>query len=147
MNDIYRAIPHRPPFLFVDEIIAESPTGLVARRTFRNEDFFYAGHYPGNPITPGVILCEAAFQTAAVFLVRKLVARGQSASGLTPVLSRIGEAKFKRMVRPGDTVEIEVTEKETVQKFHFLRGVLRKDGKPVLALEFALALLPAGDAE
>jgi 3-hydroxyacyl-[acyl-carrier-protein] dehydratase len=147
MNDILRAIPHRPPFLFVDEIVSERPDGLVARRTFRAEDFFYAGHYPGNPITPGVILCEAAFQTAAVFLVRQLIAQGHSAAGLTPVLSRIREAKFKRMVKPGDTVEIEVTEKETVQKFHFLRGVLRKDGKPVLALEFALALLPAEEAE
>jgi 3-hydroxyacyl-[acyl-carrier-protein] dehydratase len=143
MNDIYRAIPHRPPFLFVDEIVSERPDGMVARRTFKAEDFFYAGHYPGNPITPGVILCEAAFQTAAVFLVRKLIAQGHSAAGLTPVLSRIGEAKFKRMVKPGDTVEIDVTEKETVQQFHFLRGVLRKDGKPVLTLEFALALLPA----
>jgi 3-hydroxyacyl-[acyl-carrier-protein] dehydratase len=145
MNDIHRAIPHRPPFLFVDEIVSERPDGMVCRRTFRAEDFFYAGHYPGNPITPGVILCEAAFQAAAVFLVRKLVAQGHSATGLTPVLSRIGEAKFKRMVKPGDTVEIEVTEKETVQKFHFLRGVLRKEGKPVLALEFALALLPQGE--
>jgi len=143
MNDIYRAIPHRPPFLFVDEIVSERPDGMVARRTFKAEDFFYAGHYPGNPITPGVILCEAAFQTAAVFLVRKLIAQGHSADGLTPVLSRIGEAKFKRMVKPGDTVEIDVTEKETVQQFHFLRGVLRKEGKPVLTLEFALALLPA----
>jgi 3-hydroxyacyl-[acyl-carrier-protein] dehydratase len=145
MNDIYRAIPHRPPFLFIDEIVAERPDGLVARRTFRAEDFFYAGHYPGNPITPGVILCEAAFQAAAVFLVRKMAALGQAADGLTPVLSRIGEAKFKRMVRPGETVEIEVTEKETIQQFHFLRGVLRKDGKPVLTLEFALALLPPGE--
>jgi 3-hydroxyacyl-[acyl-carrier-protein] dehydratase len=136
MNDIYRAIPHRPPFLFVDEIVSERPDGMVARRTFKAEDFFYAGHYPGNPITPGVILCEAAFQTAAVFLVRKLIAQGHSADGLTPVLSRIGEAKLKRMVK---------TEKETVQQFHFLRGVLRKDGKPVLTLEFALALLPSGE--
>jgi 3-hydroxyacyl-[acyl-carrier-protein] dehydratase len=147
MNDVYRAIPHRPPFLFVDEIVSERPDGMVARRTFKAEDFFYAGHYPGNPITPGVILCEAAFQTAAVFLVRKLVAQGQSSTGLTPVLSRIGEAKFKRIIKPGDTVEIDVTEKETVQQFHFLRGVLRKDGKPVLTLEFALALLPSDTAD
>jgi 3-hydroxyacyl-[acyl-carrier-protein] dehydratase len=116
--------------------------GLVARRTFRGDEFYFAGHYPGNPITPGVILCEAVFQAAAVYLVKKLSAGGASADGLTPVLTRIGEAKFKRMVRPGDTIEIEVTEKETLQKFHFLRGVVRKDGKPALSLEFALALLP-----
>ena len=147
MNEIYRTIPHRPPFLFLDEIVQERADGLIARRTFKAEEFYFAGHYPGNPITPGVILCEACFQAAAVFLVKKLETQGGAAAGLTPVLSRIGEAKFKRMVRPGDTVEIEVTEKETIQKFHFLRGVVRKDGKPVLALEFALALLPAGETE
>ncbi len=147
MNEIQRTIPHRPPFLFLDEIVESRPDGLVARRTFRAEEFYFAGHYPGNPITPGVILCEACFQAAAVHLVKKMETQGGPTAGLTPVLSRIGEAKFKRMVRPGDTVEIEITEKETIQKFHFLRGVVRKDGKPVLALEFALALLPAGEAE
>jgi len=147
MNEIHRAIPHRPPFLFLDEIVSERPDGLVARRTFCAEDFFFAGHYPGNPITPGVILCEAAFQAAAVFLVRKMRAAGEKADGLTPVLSRISEAKFKRMIKPGETVEIEITLKETVQKFQFLRGVLRKGGKVVLTLEFVLALLPAGETE
>ena len=147
MNEIHRTIPHRPPFLFLDEIVQERADGLVARRTFKAEEFYYAGHYPGNPITPGVILCEACFQAAAVFLVQKLEKQGGAAAGLTPVLSRIGEAKFKRMVKPGDTVEIEVTEKETIQKFHFLRGTVRKDGKPVLALEFALALLGPGESE
>ena len=58
-------IPHRPPFLFVDEIVSHDDLGLVAKRTWRAEEDFYRGHYPGAPITPGVLLCEAVFQTAA----------------------------------------------------------------------------------
>ena len=54
---VLQLIPHRPPFLFVDEIVSESPDSLVARRTFRADEDFYKGHYPGAPITPGVILC------------------------------------------------------------------------------------------
>ena len=57
-NEVLGRIPHRPPFLFIDEIVAEGPEGLVARRTWRPEEDFYQGHYPGAPITPGVLLCE-----------------------------------------------------------------------------------------
>ena len=53
-------IPHRPPFLFVDEIVSEAPGTLTAKRTWRAEEDFYRGHYPNAPITPGVLLCEAA---------------------------------------------------------------------------------------
>ena len=61
-------IPHRPPFLFLDEIVIQTPDGLVARRTWRAEEDFYRGHYPGAPITPGVLLCEAVFQAAGCHL-------------------------------------------------------------------------------
>jgi len=57
MSEITQLIPHRPPFLFVDEIVSESAEGLVARRTWRADEDFYRGHYPGAPITPGVLLC------------------------------------------------------------------------------------------
>ena len=67
MSQVTDLIPHRPPFLFVDEIVSESADGLVARRTFRAEEDFFKGHYPGAPITPGVLLCEAVFQTGALF--------------------------------------------------------------------------------
>ena len=73
--DILALIPHRPPFLFVDEIVAESADGLVARRTLRAEEDFYSGHYPGAPITPGVLLCEAVFQTGALLMARLWNAR------------------------------------------------------------------------
>lgn len=141
MIDVPATIPHRPPFLFLDSVSELTETRIVGSRTFHAEEPFYAGHYPGNPITPGVLLCEACFQTGAVFLVKRMEKVGQTAAGLTPVLSRIGEARFKQMVKPGDTITIEVEFKETVSIFHFLRGKIVKDGKVAMTIDFALALV------
>ncbi|WP_232767653.1 3-hydroxyacyl-ACP dehydratase FabZ family protein [Geminisphaera colitermitum] len=71
-------IPHRPPFLFVDEIVSETPDGLVARRTWRADEYFYQGHYPNAPITPGVLLCEATFQAGALYMAKQALAAGVS---------------------------------------------------------------------
>ncbi|MGF1531501.1 MAG: 3-hydroxyacyl-ACP dehydratase FabZ family protein [Puniceicoccaceae bacterium] len=139
--DILSKIPHRPPFLFIDEIVETTPTGATARRTVRAEEPHFEGHYPGNPIMPGVLLCEAVFQTGAYFLVGRAESEGEPVSELTPVLSRIREARFKQMVKPGDELLISVEMLETVTKFHFMKGIVRKGGKTVLTLEFALALI------
>ena len=106
-------------------------SSITAKRTWRAEEFFYEGHYPGNPLTPGVLLCEACFQVGAIFLVQSGKAGGDKLGG-TPVLSRIQEATFKQMVRPGETV---ITEAR------------KEDGKLALTLDFALALLPETKAE
>ncbi len=140
-TDVQATIPHRPPFLFLDRVDELRPDGAVCSRTFRAEEPFYAGHYPGNPITPGVLLCESVFQAGAVYLTKKLQADGGSAEGRTPVLCRIEEARFKGMVFPGDTVSIEVKHAETLQQFHFMTGTVRRDGKAVLTIRFALALV------
>ncbi|MBM3825772.1 MAG: beta-hydroxyacyl-ACP dehydratase [Verrucomicrobia bacterium] len=140
-TDVQATIPHRPPFLFLDRVDELRTDGAVCSRTFRAEESFYAGHYPGNPITPGVLLCESVFQAGAVYLTKKLQAEGGSAEGRTPVLCRIEEAKFKGMVFPGDTVSIEVKHAETLQQFHFMTGTVRRDGKAVLTIRFALALV------
>jgi len=138
MQEILDSIPHRPPFLFVDEVLSSSEVGLTARRQWRTEETFYEGHYPGNPITPGVLLCESVFQTAAVFLAKKYA---DEMAGRTPVLSRIQEAKFKRMVKPGDTCDIEVTFKEAARGFYFMRGRVLKEGKACLIIDFVLAMV------
>lgn len=134
-------IPHRPPFLFVDEVLELDAEHALCARTFRAEEAFYAGHYPGNPITPGVLLCEAVFQASAIFLNKRFEAQGISVEGKTPVLCRIEEAKFKGMVLPGDRVTLEVRPVETLQHFHFMTGTVRKEGKVVLTLRYALALV------
>ena len=141
MIDIPATIPHRPPFLFLDEVVSLTEQGLTARRTVRAEEPQFEGHYPGNPIMPGVLLCEAVFQAAAVYLVKRMELTGETAEGKTPILARIGDARFKQRVVPGDVLTIEVSFKETLAKFHFLTGKVLKDGKPALTIEFALALL------
>ncbi|MEY3852402.1 MAG: hypothetical protein RI910_1382, partial [Verrucomicrobiota bacterium] len=141
LQAVLDTIPHRPPFLFLDRIDEVRADGATCTRTFRADEPFYSGHYPGNPITPGVLLCESVFQAGAVFLTKKLQSEGGAPDGKTPVLCRIEEAKFKGMVKPGDTVSIEVKLVETLQQFHFLTGTVRRDGKAVLTIRFALALV------
>jgi 3-hydroxyacyl-[acyl-carrier-protein] dehydratase len=134
-NEVLSVIPHRPPFLFVDAVLDVRDDGITCERTFRPDEAFYAGHYPGNPITPGVLLCESVFQAAAIFLAGKV-----AVSGGTPVLCRIENARFKSMVRPGDKLQIEVLMQEKLQDFYFMSGKVLCAGKVVLTLRFALTL-------
>lgn len=141
MDEILRTIPHRPPFLFIDEIVEVREDGATCKRTIRMEEPQFEGHYPGNPIMPGVLLCEACFQAGAIYLGKQIEKEGRSLADVTPVLSRIRDARFKQMVKPGDDVVIEVTMKEKVSKFFFMKGKVLKNGKPALTIEFALAML------
>lgn len=137
--EILSLIPHRPPFLFVDEIVNATPRGLVARRTFRPDEEFYKGHYPGAPITPGVLLCEAVFQTAGLYMARKAKAAGMKPGEGVPLIAKISEVRFRSPVYPGDTITIEVTEKESMGGFTMLSGVMSNGTKKVITLDFSVA--------
>ena len=140
MHHVTDLIPHRPPFLFVDRIVAERPDGLVAERTFRADEDFYRGHYPGAPITPGVLLCEAVFQTGALYLVRQSQIAGTSMGAGVPLLAKIGDVRFRNPVYPGDTVIIDVKKKETLGGFTMMSGAVKKaDGTRVLTVDFTVA--------
>lgn len=140
MIQVTDLIPHRPPFLFVDEIVSTTPEGLVARRTWRAEEDFYRGHYPGAPITPGVLLCEAVFQAAACHLALKARAAGAKPGDGVPLIARISDVRFRHPVYPGDTVVLEVKEKDSMGGFTMLHGQIRKaDGTRALNLDFAVA--------
>lgn len=140
MEKVTDLIPHRPPFLFVDEIVGQIPDGLVARRTWRAEEDFYKGHYPGAPITPGVLLCEAVFQTACCFMVMKARAAGAKAGEGLPLIAKISDVRFRHPVFPGETVLIEVKQKDALAGFTMLGGSMKKaDGTRIMNVDFAVA--------
>lgn len=146
MHLVTDLIPHRPPFLFVDEIVSTTDDGLVAKRTWRAEEDFYKGHYPGAPITPGVLLCEAVFQAAACFMALKARAVGAKPGEGMPLIAKISEVRFRHPVYPGDTVLLEVKQKDALGGFTMLSGNVKKaDGTRVLNLDFSVAWkTPAG---
>jgi 3-hydroxyacyl-[acyl-carrier-protein] dehydratase len=140
MSNVTDLIPHRPPFLFVDEIVAETAGGLTAKRVWRAEEDFYKGHYPGAPITPGVLLCEAVFQTGALFLARQAQAAGATPGAGVPLLAKISDVRFRNPVYPGDTILIDVKKKEEMGGFTMMSGAIKKaDGTRVLTVDFAVA--------
>jgi 3-hydroxyacyl-[acyl-carrier-protein] dehydratase len=141
MEDIHRRIPHRPPFLFIDNILEITDTGAKASLTVREDFSFFEGHYPGNPIMPGVLLCESVFQTGAIFLADFLKDQTLTDDKVTPVLSRIRDARFKRMVLPGDQIEISVSIKDQMGQFYNLTGEIKNKYKTALTISFALALV------
>ncbi len=138
MTEVEKLIPHRPPFLFVDEILSHDGEVLVAKRTWRADEHFYQGHYPGAPITPGVLLCEAVFQTGAL-LMAKLLGGGAGGQGGVPLLTKVSEVRFRLPVYPGDTVTIEVRRKETMGDFHFMGGTMKNGDKRVMNVDFSVA--------
>ncbi len=147
-DNVTDLIPHRPPFLFVDEIVSETADSLVAKRTFRANEFFYEGHYPAQPITPGVLLCEAVFQTGALLMAKRAKAAGAAAgeNGGVPLLARVSDVKFRNPVFPGDTVELTVRIKETMGGFTMMSGAITSAGKRVLSVDFAVAWKTPGGA-
>ena len=140
MPTVTDLIPHRPPFLFIDEIVSEASDSLVGRRTWRADEDFYRGHYPGEPITPGVLLCESVFQTAACFMALKARAAGAKPGEGVPLIAKIGDVRFRTPVYPGDTVLIEVKQKDVMGGFTMMSGAMKKaDGTRIMNLDFAVA--------
>ena len=137
MNQVTQLIPHRPPFLFVDEIVSQSGETLVARRTWRAEEDFYKGHYPGAPITPGVLLCESVFQAGALLLGSKFAVDGNPEG--VPLLAKVENVRFRSPVYPGDTTTIEVKINEVAGGFYLMSGLVKNGDKRVLNVDFAVA--------
>lgn len=133
-EEIKALLPHREPMLLLDEAELE---GELARgkRLIRGDEFFLQGHFPGNPVVPGVILCEILAQSACVLL-------GQEATaGKTPFFTGMDKVRFKNPVRPGDLVETECRITRRKAAFYFAEGSIRVKDQLCLTAEFSFALV------
>jgi 3-hydroxyacyl-[acyl-carrier-protein] dehydratase len=146
-SEVISRIPHRPPFLFVDEIVSVTDSSITTRFRVREDLDFFKGHYPNNPIMPGVLISEAVFQTGALLVAKLMEGGGGFPADAVPVLSKIEAARFRSIVRPGDELIISASMRERVGQFAFMRGSVKAGDRRVMNVDFCVALqVPEGEA-
>ncbi len=133
-------IPHRPPFLWVDTMLEYDKTSLTTEKFIPEDLDVFQGHYPEHPILPGVLLCEALFQTGALLIALLLKDSNKPHTPGVPVITRVEGIKFKRPVGPGDTIQMKVSLKEILAGVWFMKGSLRVKGKVAVQAGFACTM-------
>lgn len=127
IDAIKAILPHRYPFLLVDRILEMDDERVVGIKNVTVNEPFFVGHYPHYPVMPGVLIVEAMAQTAGVLVLSQIPDRDSK----VVLLASVEEAKFRRPVRPGDQLRIEmkyIKKKATVAK---MQGIVTVDGTPV----------------
>ena len=133
-EEIKRILPHRDHMLLIEEVCREGDEA-IGSYTVRGDEFFLQGHFPGNPVVPGVIQCEMLAQSACV-----LLASGAS-EGCTPLFTSLDKVKFRGQVKPGDTLETECEITRQRGQFYFAKGKGMVGGKLCVSAEFSFALV------
>ena len=125
-REIEALIPHRHPFLLVDRIVEydQAARKIVGIKGVTATEWFFAGHFPGLPVMPGVLQVEALAQTMAVY-----VAKQAGFGDRIGLFAAIDDVRFKRIVAPGDTLRLEITMEKLGSRFGRARGVASVDGE------------------
>ncbi|MGI6727832.1 MAG: 3-hydroxyacyl-ACP dehydratase FabZ [Anaerovoracaceae bacterium] len=133
-SDLEKILPHRKPMLLIDEAFIEEEGKAIGRYTVQGDEFFLQGHFPDNPVVPGVILCEMMAQTCGVLMSKR-------SEGKTPFFTSLNKVRFKNPVRPGETIEFHCEIAKTKPPFFFAKGKGFVLGKLCVEGEFSFALI------
>ncbi len=128
--------------LLIDSIKSIDHDSIICTKQFRADEFFFQGHFPENPIVPGVILCECAAQAGAVFLRLSQDQDHEDGSSL-PLLTRVSDVRFKQMIVPGDTIEIQAGLEEQISSAFCMWAKIRKHDKLAASVKFVCTIKPA----
>ena len=134
INEIKKLIPHRFPFLFIDECeILETGKKGIASRVFKDDEYFFQGHFPGYPIVPGVIIIEALAQTAGIIVSESLTEYDKK----SVLFMSVNKAKFRKPVIPNDKIIFEVNFINSVKNVYKFFGIASKENIKVSEAEFS----------
>lgn len=136
ITEIKRIIPHRYPMLLIDRVEELIPgEKAVAKRNVTINEELFNGHFPGNPVMPGVLIVEALAQTGAVALLSLPEFKGKTA-----YFGGIKSAKFRKVVRPGDSLRLEVTLEKIRNNVGLGKAVATVDGKKACTAELTFMI-------
>lgn len=133
-EELKKILPHREPMLLLDECFLSDDGAAYGKYYVRGDEFFLKGHFPNNPVVPGVILCEIMAQSSCMLLDDKM-------SGATPYYTSISNARFKRKVLPGDTLNIKSECVRVKEPFYFIKSEASVNGELAVSGEFSFALI------
>ncbi len=135
-EQIMEIIPHRPPMLLVDEVTEMDAEHAVGTLHLTGDEFFFQGHFPGRPIMPAVFQLEALAQVGAVLLLSLPEFQGKTA-----VYTGIDKAKFRNMVSPGDTLQMEIQVVKRRGTMAVAQGIATVNGKKAAEAEIKCAVV------
>lgn len=135
-QEIQAILPHRYPMLLIDRVLSFEPGEFaIARKNVSINEAVFQGHFPGNPVLPGVFILEAMAQTGAVALLTL-----DQFKGRTAFFGGVKSAKFRRVVRPGDTLEIKVTLEKLKDRIGVGKAIATVDGEKTCTAELTFII-------
>ena len=132
-EEIKNIIPHRDDMLLIDSVELDETGAAHGKYTVRGDEFFLRGHFPGNPVVPGVILCEIVAQASCVLLQEEM-------KGRTPYYAGLEKVRFRRMVRPGDTLDITARLLRSKLNVYIISGEAKVEGQTAVTGEFSFII-------